>query len=254
MDKNELLRATLESGIEPIEIKFVPVMSTSTRQTFAYRTVMQLNTQSLGVLLPADYETVASRTVQCVNLALSNITDISETISLAASRGAKADWFSAACPVRMLTKGSAAKLLSEHFSEIGFTNHTKLCLEFPSQILFEDREKAAYELNALRFMGIKTALAGYGDEYCPTLRLAGFPFDYVILDRSVTEKMAAPDSSKSTSAMIAYIRGLGINVIANGASGNDIVSEFYRADCTGYIPEPDRLLSRDEALADRNKR
>lgn len=251
MEKNELLRATLECGVEPIEIRFVPVMSTTTRKPFAYRTVLQLNTQSLGVLLPADYEPVASRTVQCINLSLTNITDIAEIIRFAKERGIKADWFSAACPVRMLTKGSAAKLLGEHFREIGFPDPSKLCLEFPSQVLFEDRDKAARELSSLRFMGIKTILTGYGDEYCPTLRLSGFPFDYVILDRSVTDKMAAPNSVKSTSAMIAYIRGLGIEVIAEGASGNELISEFYRSDCQGYIPEPGRLLTKAEALPDK---
>lgn len=251
MDKNELLAKTLDSGIAPIEIKFIPVMSTSTRQTFAFRTVMQLNTQSLGVLLPADYEPVAARTVQCLNLALSNIADISDFIALAKDYGIKIDWLSAACPVRMLTKGSAAKLLDEHFSEIGFSDPSQLCLEFPSQVLFENREKAASELNALKFMGIKTVLTGYGDDYCPTLRLAGFPFDYVILDRNVTQKMAAPESAQSVSALIAYIKGLGIDVIAEGVTGNELISDFFRADCRGYIPEPDKLLSMSEALPDK---
>jgi EAL domain-containing protein (putative c-di-GMP-specific phosphodiesterase class I) len=251
MGKNELLRATLESGVEPIEIRYVPVMSTSTRKPFAYRTVLQLNTQSLGVLLPADYEPVASRTVQCLNLALTNITDIAETITHSKERGIKADWFSAACPVRMLIKGSAAKLLSEHFEEIEFPDPSKLCLEFPSQVLFEDRDKAAKELSSLKFMGVKTILTGFGDEYCPTLRLAGFPFDYVILDKSVSDKMASQNSARSTSALIAYIRGLGIEVIADGAKGNELISDFYRSDCQGYIPEPGKLLTEAEALPDR---
>ena len=151
MDKSELLRATLESGVEPIEIKLIPVRNTSTRSVMAYRTVAQLNTQSLGVLLPDQYGPVASRTAQCVNLALSNIAEISDIIEYASENGVKAEWFSAACPVRMITKGSAAKLLGELFLDIGFSDPTRLCLEFPSEVLFEDREKAAAELNALRY-------------------------------------------------------------------------------------------------------
>lgn len=250
INRNEMLRATLESGVDPIEIRLVPINSTSTRQTFAYRTVCQLNTQSLGVLLPADYGPVAGRTVQCVNLALANITAISDIIQLAKERRIKTDFFTAVCPPRMLLRGSASKLLAEHFSEIGFSDPSRLCLEFPAQLLFEERERAAYELNALRFMGIRTALAGYGDEFCPTLRLAGYPLDYVVLDSGVSAQMAAPETLKSASALIAYIRGLGIEVIAEGARGNDLISEFFRSDCVGYIPEPERLLPLTEALPD----
>ncbi len=239
MDRNELLAATLNSGIEPIEIRLIEIKSTSTRQTVAYRTECQLNTQSLGILLPADYTPVAARTVQSVNLALANITKISDILNIAKKRGHKLDYLTAACPARMLQKGSAAALLKEHFAEIGFSDHSCLCLEFPAQILFEERERVAQELNALRFMGVRTALWGYGDEFCPTQRLVGYPFDYVFLDSSVTHKMADPNLSASASALVAYVRGLGIEVVAEGAVGNDLISEFYRSDCSSYIPEPD---------------
>ncbi|NLW74726.1 MAG: EAL domain-containing protein [Clostridiales bacterium] len=251
MDKSELLRATLESGVEPIEIKLVPVRNTLTRGVMAYRTVAQLNTQSLGVLLPDQYGPVASRNALCVKLALSNIAEISEIIEYASENGIKAEWFSAACPVRMITKGSAAELLGGLFEDIGFSDPTRLCLEFPSQVLFEDREKAAAELNALRFMGIKTAICDFGDEFCPVGRLSGFPFDYAILDRSVTLRLAQEETTRSSAALIAFVRGCGIEVIAEGAADSNLISELYRADCGGYIPEPDNLLSWQKALSGR---
>lgn len=251
MDKNQLLRAALESGVDPVETKLVALNSTATRQTTAYRTVLQLNTQQLGVLYPAEYEPVASRTVQSVNLALSNITDVADIIETAAERGIKVDWFSVACPVRMISKGSISRLLGELFEDVSFPAPSKLCLEFPSQILFEDSETVSRELGALKFLGVKTAVSGFGDAYCPVMRIGSFPFNYVILDRSVTALMENNETSNSAMSLTALIRGYGIEVVAEGAVGNEIISRFYQSDCGGYIPEPDRLLSIDEALPDR---
>lgn len=251
MDKNELLAATFEAGVPPLETLLTEVRSTSTRQVIACRSVLRFNTQQLGVLLPADFEPVASRTAQSVKIALAGIAEVGEIISTAAERGIKLDFFSVSCPVRMLTRGNIAELLETAFEENFFPDPAKLCLEFPAQLLFEDSGPVAERLAQLRFMGVKTAISGFGDPFCPTMRLAAFPFDYAILERGITSLMENDNTAASASSLVSYVRGLGIEAIATGAVGNEIISRFYQSDCTGYIPEPDRLLTLDEALPDK---
>ena len=253
MDKNQLLTATLESGIPPIETKLIEIRSTATRQQTALRSVQQLNTQQLGILLPEDFDPVATRTNQCVNLALANISDVAELLETASERKIKLDFISVSCPVRMIARGDIAGLLNTAFFEENiFLDPTKLCLEFPPEILLEDSAKISEKLSELRFMGIKTAIRDFGNAFCPTMRLREFAFDYAILDQSVTDLMENDATEHTASSLVSFVRGLGIEAVAVGATGNEIISRFYQSDCTLYIPEPNRLLSPDEALPDKS--
>jgi hypothetical protein len=73
-------------------------------------------------------------------------------------------------------------MLVELFEDYPFLERKQICVAFSSDILFEDLDIVREELRRARELGVKIAMLGVGDEYCPVLRLVGMPIDIAVLD------------------------------------------------------------------------
>lgn len=234
-----MIKEALTSGLEPLTIKKQPVFaSNGNPEPIAYRTEMILNSTLLGILTPDDYRMTADKTARGILLSDRLMSDVVKAIEALEKTEPQVKWISVSCPLTMITKTDLVAALGKLFD--GDENRrSKLMLEFPAKALYEDPETLKETLMEMKLLKVKSALAGYGNEYCPMMRLASFPFDYVILDPCVRELMRK--DQKAAETLISYARSLRIEVVATGIENGEAESPaYYKADCFGFTDNTEK--------------
>lgn len=243
---------TINSGIEPLCLAYYPIKSTNTRNEIAFRSILIINSLELGVLMPDDYKYVASRTVQSQKLAIWNLRELCSDIKTLCERNYNFKWISVSIPVRMVLRTNLKETLLKTFEECEFNFLDKICLEFPAELLLEDRSKIVPILTELREAGFKLSVFGFGDEFCPTFRIKDIPFDYVIFDRFVTENLDEKSESPLPSSLVSFVSSLNIQPIIDFVTTDEQVREANRLECYGYIKE-DSLIRSNELIIKREE-
>jgi len=233
----DILTETINSGIEPLSIMYYPIRNPGTRKETAFRSILVINSLELGVLMPDDYKYVANRTAQCQKLAVWHIKELCSDIKALMQRGFNFKWISVSIPVRMVLRSNLKETLLKIFDECEFSHTDKICLEFPSEILIEDRNKTVPILKELKEAGFRLSIHGFGDEFCPTFRLKDIPVDYVIYDRFLTENIDEKNESPLPTSLITFTHSLGIKSIIDFVSTDEQIDLANRLDCYGYIKE-----------------
>ena len=204
-----LIDETLKSGLAPIELLASPIKSPLTESTVAYRTRLRINSIELGILDPEQFDPVANRTSQCVALSLWGFRRVCDLAKALQAADTTVSWLSVRAPSRILTKGHITDLVETVLRDAGLDDASSICFEFPRESVFSDTEAMANGLRSLRTFGIKSALVGYGDEFCPAPRLAALPFDYVMLDETVLADLVSAEKGRSVEALLAYVSTFG---------------------------------------------
>ncbi len=232
----ENVQAALEAGVEPISLRYKPVYSCSSKKPIAICSRMLLNSTVLGELTPEQYEVVADRTVRSEKLALWGITYAQRIVQKLGSTGVDLSFISVRCPVRA-AKAAFARSLERLMLKYDFKSCEKLCLEFPISILFEQEGEVNAALNELKKSGVQTMISGFGEEFCPTMRLSSISFDYVLLHPQQSEKLKHPSSAQTAVSLISFIKNNGAKVIVPDIDNERALVEMQREDCIGYLPK-----------------
>ncbi|MBQ9468199.1 MAG: EAL domain-containing protein [Clostridia bacterium] len=252
MTTKKLIKEALLSGLEPITILKRNVYSCNGNpEPIAYRTELVINSTILGMLTQEQYQVTADRSERGILLADKALSWVTEAIEAKLAAGERFEWMSLYCPIPMLTKTDLLQKLQELFGG-NKQKRQKLMLEFPAHTLYEEPETLRTALLDLKVLGVKSALTGYGSEYCPMMRLASFPFDYVILEPAVNELMKNESTVKAADTLISYARHLRVEVLATDLEGEADQGNFFRADCFGCTmkEEPERLYPFTEFTPD----
>lgn len=213
----------IDSGVQPLELYYQNVVSTEFKAPVAYRSQLRVSDPDLGVLLPEQYLPVALRTVQSLELAYWNLQALLDTVNSLEEKEISFDWLSMYTPVRMLMKTDMVAKVAKILSENEFLYPGKVLFEFPEELLYEDMSEAAPRIAALREMGVKTAVSGFGSAFCPAMRLASLSLDYVIMDASVAGNLVDPAGGIASAALINFVLDTGAAVVLDGA--DDSLSE-----------------------------
>ena len=139
-----------------------------------------------------------------------------------------------------LALSSCAATLDEVLATSGF-DPSRLTLEVTEHSLLVDLESAAITLRRLAAKGIRIALDDFGSGFANFRYLKLLPLDYLKLDHTLTDDIAAdPRDRAILRAIVAMARALGLEVIAEGvesepqrallaAEGCDYFQGFLRA-------------------------
>ena len=244
MIDQQQIREALASGLEPIVVYKRPVFSSNgDPEPIAYRTETVLNSTISGTLTPDDYRFTSDKSKRGILLSDRTLESVCEAIDAMPEGDRSIKWISLSCPVSMITNTDLIETLDKTFGG-DKEKRKKLMLEFPATILYKEDEIIRQTLLDMKLIGVKSALVGYGNEYCPMLRLSSLPFDYVILDERVRELMKS--DQKAAETLISFARNLRVDVVATGIEDPEEEAPlFYRADCFGYTlakSEKERLL------------
>lgn len=204
----ELIERTLQTGMKPLELEYIPVYNTEDNGGKMFRTVLKINSIEFGELYPEQYRVVANRTQQCVKLAKWAIKEAYDELLRAAEARQFIDGLIVYSPVKFLINGQLCEYIEQTMKDEDGKTVKGICIEFGQDILMTENEQIIKPLERLRAQGVGIVISEFGDEYCPTLRLARIPADMVIFDRYIGEC----DDALSQN-MIDYVRGLGCKAV-----------------------------------------
>ncbi len=105
-------------------------------------------------------------------------------------------------------------------------------VEIPEGALMQNVEASAKVLAGLHAMGVRISIDDFGTGYSSFAYLARFPVHALKVDRSFIKGMATNDNSrKIVTGMIRLAHSLQMQVVAEGAEGNDEVELLKRMRC-----------------------
>ena len=258
----DYVKATLESGIVPLELRFCQINDCYSRLPIAYRTATVINSVTMGVLNQERYEYAADSTEQGIRLARWNIVEAMKTIKKFEEAGRHIQWLSVRCPAGLAAQVDMYTWMKALMEENDFHTPEKLCLEFPQSLLFEESEKTQISILNLKLLNIKSLMSGCAASDCPVGNLIDCPVDMVLLDESKTRLAGDRDKGSVITSLMQYIRSMNIEIIADGIVEDDQIQVCSRAECIGYIVSNDyygyiehgsKTMTLEEAIAQKEE-
>ncbi len=244
MGFNDEVSALLSTGTEPLTMTREIVRNVSDGLPRAYRTTLRINSPELGTINDEDYVVTAERTKRSTLLFDRALMYAHRAIMQCRTAGLDFDWLSVRCPPSVVTRegliGTIRRIFAGNEDML-----PRLCIEFPTQLLYDQSDKIDDVLAEIKSMGIKTMLYGFGEDYCPTMRLLTYSFDYVALHANVVEMMRVPRTQASALALMAYVKGLSAELIVPGLDSAEL-SAYESQACYGYTDRfPGRLFDEE---------
>jgi EAL domain-containing protein (putative c-di-GMP-specific phosphodiesterase class I) len=137
---------------------------------------------------------------------------------------------------------------------------SRLILEVTEGVLIDNPEETLAKLEALRGLGVATALDDFGSGYSSLNYLQKFPFDLLKIDRAFVASLGTTGNSGAIIQSIVTLgHALGMKVLAEGVETNEQRVLLRLADCDemqGYLfakacPAEgiDKMLARPSARA-----
>jgi EAL domain-containing protein (putative c-di-GMP-specific phosphodiesterase class I) len=136
----------------------------------------------------------------------------------------------------------------------------RLCLEVTETLLMTDVERTAKLLEAVKGLGVLTAVDDFGTGYSSLAYLTQLPVDFLKIDRVFVEGLNHASDRRGTvvAAVIALADRLGIKTIAEGVETKMQAAALRELGCTvaqGFLygrPAPHAEIARSMALISRD--
>lgn len=210
MTQCNFLEETIKAGIKPMELKYSTLTLVDEKSIASYRSILQINSIDLGAMLPDQYRAIANRTMQGTKLAQWNLEKVIDKINKLINEQIPFDWISVSLPKRMLLKDDGLWYIKTLFENKKFEHQEKLCLEFSTEILYENYDIVLPALKRFKELDLKLAISDFGDEFCPTGRINGLPVDMILLDDLIASeyKNDVPEAK----LVVEYAKALGLGV------------------------------------------
>ena len=230
---------TLESRVMPLEMRFSQINDCYRKVPFAYRSYTYVNSVIDGIISPERYSFASDQTEQGIRLSRWNVAGAAEAVKKLTEAGRKISFVTARVSPKIVDQIDFYAYIKEFADNCGVEDYTKLCLEFPRTVLFEDHQKVREAILALKLLKIRSMLSGCGSTDSAVTPLFDIPFDYVILAPSLAYRIDDRGKKAAMEAFLSFLRLLGCDVIADNVENDDQISALIRADCVGYIPSPE---------------
>jgi diguanylate cyclase len=111
-------------------------------------------------------------------------------------------------------------------------------LEITEHAYFDDPDRAALEIKALRGLGFRVALDDFGTGYASLTYLRRLALDTIKIDQSFVREIDRIDSAAIIHAVVALARALGLKVTAEGVETTEQMRFLRAAGChylQGYL-------------------
>ena len=236
MKLNEKVAEVLDSGIEPIILKYETARFFDDSPSVV-RSHLLVNSLDIGTLEYGQYRFVASRSKQADHLVALQASKLMRAITRSIDSLGKVSCYTIPVYARNLREGLLSKILADCFNRFPKVPPELICVEISADILYEDIEWIGKEIGKIRNMGVKIALNEVGDEFCPIFRLSSVNFDYAILDPETT-RLALSDKAESTVKwLVEYLHSKGARVIATDFESEEAINAVCDLDCDGYTAQ-----------------
>lgn len=243
--KPDYLTLTLESHVLPLEMRFSQINHCYRRTPFAYRSYTYINSVIDGIISPERYSFAADQTDQGIRLSRWNVSEAVAAIKKFSEAGRKVDFVTARVSPKIVDQLDFYAYIKDLADGCGLEDYSKLCLEFPRTVLFEDHEKVRAAVLAMKLLKMRSMMSGCGEKDSALTPLFDIPFDYLILAPALAYKLTDRSKKSAMESLLSFMRLLGCDVICENIVNDDQISVLVRADCVGYIPSPEYQGSTD---------
>ena len=124
--KSFLIGQTLNSGVEPISVRFSPIRYCYGKELMALRTEQIINSVVVGVMGAEQYRYIADTSDQGERLALRNLEKVMDTAEALIAKGTEFEWISLYVPARMVCRTDICRTLRERMEQRGFEHSENL--------------------------------------------------------------------------------------------------------------------------------
>lgn len=229
------VQQTVESGIIPIVIELNDVVFFESSERLS-RTFLTINSLELGVIGYEQYRVVARRTKQANKLTERHLAKLMRMIPTMVVERPEISCYIVPTYTKLLKSGELTDILVKALSLYPEAYASRVCIDFSSDVLFDDLDTVKAALNEIRSLGFKIAVSEVGDSFCPAFRLAELPLDYVFLDKSAITRLTSDnDGERIVGSFISYLKGLGARVFAPECYEEEITLALRRVGCDGCV-------------------
>ena len=216
-------------GLRAIEHYFRPIGNALSGETLAFQSTFRMNSPSRGVIFPGEYlpvlEAYPDRAAQYLPLAFFHLHEAVENFK---ERDIDYRFISLPLPISFLKRPDCVTGLDELCKEL----HLKpdfICFELSAALYEEKDDTVIKAMHALQKEGYSFMLNAFGGDDSPTMMLANFPVDYVMLNAVYTEEaMLGENHEKWVRSTIDYVISIDCKPIAtdvaNSTHGDKIAS------------------------------
>lgn len=234
--KPNYLEMTIQSCVLPLEMRFSQINGCYKKAPRAYRGATFINSVIEGVIPPERYSYAADETDRGVRMSKWNVGEAIKAVKKFDEAGRNVEFVTARVSPRLVHEVDLYGYVKALLDENEFVTPEKLCLEFPRSIFFEDAEKARMAVLSMKLLKVKTLVTGVGENDSPITPLFNLPFDFVMLAPWMAPLTIDRSKRNAMESFLAFLRGLGCEIIAEGVKSDEQIKSLSRADCYGYIP------------------
>ncbi len=207
MSVRNMVQETVQSGIAPLSLSFVPYRFFDSEKTLL-RSRPVINSLEMGVLEYPQYRYVAARSKRGDDLVARHLEKLLSAYPALARAHTQLDAVCLPAFARTLLSGRLAELLFA----APVIDRARICVELSADLLYEDDAAVRTRLEELRALGVRIALFELDDPFCPVFRLAELPIDLAFSDAPVTAELTA-----AAAALPGLLHAFGAKVLAAGA-------------------------------------
>ncbi len=230
------LEADLRRALERNDVKvfFQPIVRLEDRTIAGFETLLRWEHPKLGRMDAPEFLPIAEQTGLIIDFGL-----------LALERTARelAAWQRALAvdPPIFASVGVSSPLLLRHdllrdVKSVLMRNNIvrgSLKLELAESLVMENPEHAVQVLARVKELGAGLSLTGFGSGYSSMSYLQRFPFDTIMIDRSLVRQNGKASRAAILRSIIALAKDLGVDVVAEGVETESDAIELYQLGC-GY--------------------
>lgn len=248
---DEYVKMSIDSGIEPLELRFYPIIDIEEGLPFAYRTKLTVHSVIFGDMSEDKYIDIIDTKKCSVEMLKRALLHVFKAYKQFVKAERHIEFISIRCPSEIVNKISLYDLINELLNENKWFDPSKLCLEFPESLLKQDYQKVKIALLDMKLLHVKTAINGCGDDNFLLSKLVTLTPDYVFLDSLMTSYAGSRNKPQLIPSLIQYIKSMGIKTICEGI---EIYRKLLRnTDAIGFDNINERSLNIYEALAQKEE-
>lgn len=243
---NDHVRLSIESGVAPIELVYYPIIEMDGTNAIAFRSSTIVHSIMCGDLKEEDYIHVSDNRLVGIELLKHNIQHAMSSLRAFDKSHKRCDFISVRCPAQLLEKKSLYYLVKELLEANPMINPSRICIEFPENLLDIDEKLAREAVLDLKLLKVRAALQGVGKEDFKVGKLVSIPVDCAIIDKSATEWVGNRNKPQLFNSLLSYISAMGVESIATGTEEQK--KEMHFSEAVGFMFEGTEPITLIEAI------